>query len=239
MAFAVAAPAAILGLGMFGLLLASTFVLLPNANAIDNTLEYPIWLVSGMLVPITVLPGWTGPIGAVLPTTWAARAVRESVTGGGPVWPSLGVCLAISAVCLVAGAVRHVLRGASRPRERDPRPSLRLVAVRLLAVGGVIAYRALFNWTTPSMFVGTLLVGPLFQLLFFAFLGRQLRRRRRHVLHRRQRGPGRVAGLRLRRHDGGRPTSAASARSAMCCCHPAPARWSSSGGPSRTRGTGC
>lgn len=41
-------------------------------------------------------------------------------------------------------------------------------------MGGVIAYRALFNWTTPSMYVGTLLVGPIFQLLFFAFLGRQL-----------------------------------------------------------------
>ncbi|MCA2217913.1 ABC transporter permease [Jidongwangia harbinensis] len=46
--------------------------------------------------------------------------------------------------------------------------------LRLLTVGGVIAYRALFNWTTPGMFVGTLLVGPLFQLLFFAYLGRQL-----------------------------------------------------------------
>lgn len=46
--------------------------------------------------------------------------------------------------------------------------------IRLLTVGGVIAYRALFNWTTPGMFVGTLLVGPLFQLLFFAYVGRQL-----------------------------------------------------------------
>jgi ABC-type multidrug transport system permease subunit len=46
--------------------------------------------------------------------------------------------------------------------------------LRLLGLGGVIAYRALFNWTTPAMFVGTLLVGPLFQLLFFAYLGRQL-----------------------------------------------------------------
>jgi ABC-2 type transport system permease protein len=45
---------------------------------------------------------------------------------------------------------------------------------RLVGFGGVIAYRALFNWTTPAMFVGTLLVGPIFQLLFFAFLGRQL-----------------------------------------------------------------
>jgi ABC-type multidrug transport system permease subunit len=46
--------------------------------------------------------------------------------------------------------------------------------LRLMAVGGAIAYRALFNWTTPGMFIGTLLVGPLFQLLFFAYLGRQL-----------------------------------------------------------------
>ena len=45
---------------------------------------------------------------------------------------------------------------------------------RLVGIGGVLAYRALFNWTTPGMFVGTLLVGPLFQLLFFAYLGRQL-----------------------------------------------------------------
>lgn len=46
--------------------------------------------------------------------------------------------------------------------------------MRLLTTCGVIAYRALFNWTTPAMFVGTLLVGPIFQLLFFAYLGRQL-----------------------------------------------------------------
>ncbi|WP_319462420.1 ABC transporter permease [Micromonospora sp. RTP1Z1] len=45
---------------------------------------------------------------------------------------------------------------------------------RLIGVGGVIAYRALFNWTTPAMFIGSLLVGPIFQLLFFAYLGRQL-----------------------------------------------------------------
>jgi ABC-2 type transport system permease protein len=46
--------------------------------------------------------------------------------------------------------------------------------LRLITVGGTIAYRALFNWTSPGMFIGTLLIGPLFQLLFFAYLGRQL-----------------------------------------------------------------
>lgn len=102
--FLVAVPGCVLGLGMFGLLLAATFVLMRNANALTNTLEYPIWLVSGMLVPLTVLPGWTGPIAAVLPTTWGARAVHEAASGG-PVWPSLGICLAISLGCLVVGAL--------------------------------------------------------------------------------------------------------------------------------------
>jgi ABC-2 type transport system permease protein len=43
---------------------------------------------------------------------------------------------------------------------------------RIFFVGGVIAYRALFNWLNPWIFVPTLIVTPVFQLLFFAFLGR-------------------------------------------------------------------
>lgn len=101
--FLIAVPACIIGLGMFGLLLASTFILMRNANAVCNTMEYPIWLLSGMLVPITVLPEWTGPIASILPTTWGARAVHEAATGGA-VWPSVGMCLAISFVCFCFGA---------------------------------------------------------------------------------------------------------------------------------------
>ncbi|XIE79056.1 ABC transporter permease [Streptomyces sp. SBR177] len=45
---------------------------------------------------------------------------------------------------------------------------------RLVLVGGALSYRALFNWTAPPMFIGTLLVGPLLQVFFFVFLGREL-----------------------------------------------------------------
>jgi ABC-2 type transport system permease protein len=44
--------------------------------------------------------------------------------------------------------------------------------VRIFFVGGLIAYRALFNWLNPWIFVPTLVVTPIFQVLFFAFLGR-------------------------------------------------------------------
>ncbi|MFD3487986.1 ABC transporter permease [Streptomyces sp. NPDC058665] len=44
--------------------------------------------------------------------------------------------------------------------------------LRLIGTGGLISYRALFNWATPSLFIGSLLAAPVFQLLFFVLLGR-------------------------------------------------------------------
>ncbi|MEV0195762.1 ABC transporter permease [Nonomuraea sp. NPDC050691] len=49
-----------------------------------------------------------------------------------------------------------------------------LRTLRLAGVGGILAYRALFNWTSPSLFVGSLLAAPVFQLLFFVYLGREI-----------------------------------------------------------------
>jgi ABC-2 type transport system permease protein len=44
--------------------------------------------------------------------------------------------------------------------------------VRVFFIGGLIAYRALFNWIRPAVYIPTMLIGPLFQILFFAYLGR-------------------------------------------------------------------
>jgi ABC-2 type transport system permease protein len=46
---------------------------------------------------------------------------------------------------------------------------------RVFFIGGVIAYRGLFNWIRPSMYIPTMLIGPIFQILFFAYLGRYSR----------------------------------------------------------------
>lgn len=42
---------------------------------------------------------------------------------------------------------------------------------RIFFVGGLIAYRGLFNWIRPSMYIPTMLGSPLFQLIFFTKLG--------------------------------------------------------------------
>ncbi|HEY7484453.1 MAG TPA: ABC transporter permease [Streptosporangiaceae bacterium] len=44
--------------------------------------------------------------------------------------------------------------------------------VRVVVVGGFLSYRALFQWLRPSLFVPTMLVTPVFQVLFFVYVGR-------------------------------------------------------------------
>ena len=83
-AFLVAVPATILGLGLLGLLFATTFVLYRNANALSNMLEWPVLLVTGMLVPLSLLPTWAHPIAWVLAPTWGVQAIREAALGGTP-----------------------------------------------------------------------------------------------------------------------------------------------------------
>jgi ABC-type polysaccharide/polyol phosphate export permease len=106
---AVALPTTILSLGMLGLVLASTFVLYRNANAFSNLLEYPVWLATGLLVPLSLLPGWVEPISWVLSPTWGMRAIREAAFGGGNAWPEIGLCAALGLVYLALGALalRH------------------------------------------------------------------------------------------------------------------------------------
>lgn len=45
-------------------------------------------------------------------------------------------------------------------------------AVRVALVGGLISFRGLFGWLHPAIFVPTLIVPPVFQVVFFAYLGR-------------------------------------------------------------------
>ncbi|POX58235.1 hypothetical protein C3492_39280 [Streptomyces sp. Ru62] len=103
--FVVAVLACVAALGMMGLLMAATFVLLRNANALANALDYPVWMFSGVLVSTASLPAWTRPVTWALPTSWAARAIHAATGGGGVLWPSavaLGLGLGYVALALAA-----------------------------------------------------------------------------------------------------------------------------------------
>jgi ABC-2 type transport system permease protein len=45
-------------------------------------------------------------------------------------------------------------------------------AARIFVFGGIMSYRALFNWLTPWILIPSFLVGPIAQILLFAYLGR-------------------------------------------------------------------
>ena len=44
--------------------------------------------------------------------------------------------------------------------------------LRIFFIGGLTSYRALFHWLTPWILIPTFLLAPLFELLFFAFVGK-------------------------------------------------------------------
>jgi ABC-2 type transport system permease protein len=113
-AFVAAIPATVIGLGLLGLVFATTFVLYRHANALSNMLEFPVLFVTGLLVPLALLPGWARPIGLVLAPTWGMRAIRWSALGGGNPWYAIGMCAVLGAAYVVLGALflRVVLRRA-------------------------------------------------------------------------------------------------------------------------------
>ena len=45
-------------------------------------------------------------------------------------------------------------------------------SIRIFFIGGWSSYRALFGWLTPWILIPTFIVTPVFQILFFAFVGR-------------------------------------------------------------------
>jgi len=113
--FALGLFATVVTIGSLGFLMAVSFVRSRRGWALGALLEYPIWIVCGFLVPVSILPGWVRPISWALGPTWGMRAVREAAYGGSPLVP-LVVCLALAATYLALGVLvlRFVLNSARR-----------------------------------------------------------------------------------------------------------------------------
>ena len=104
LAFAIAVPAAVLALGLMGLAMSASFILYRNANALSNLLEYPVWLATGLLFPLSLLPAWVGPISWALAPSWGIESIRHAALGGA-VWQPIGLCFAIGFAYLVLAAL--------------------------------------------------------------------------------------------------------------------------------------
>jgi ABC-2 type transport system permease protein len=114
--FALALVVAIASVGALGVLLSATMFVFRNANLIANSFEYPVWLVSGLLFPLSVLPAWTRPISYALAPTWGMLALRRSALGG-PAGEAIGIGVGLTAVYL-AIALAGLRRFERLARER-------------------------------------------------------------------------------------------------------------------------
>ena len=90
---------AVIGLGIMGMLLATTFVLYRHANALSNLLEYPVWIATGMLAACSSRlagPDQLGPL-----PTWAVEAIRGAAIGAEPPWLAIAMCLILAVIYYV------------------------------------------------------------------------------------------------------------------------------------------
>jgi ABC-2 type transport system permease protein len=114
--------AAIISLGSLGMLIATSFVLYRHANALGNLLEYPIWLVTGMLVPLATLPVWVQPISWLLAPTWGMEAIRGATINPQPPMLAIAMCFVLAIGYYVAA--RYMLVFVLDKARRDATLSL-------------------------------------------------------------------------------------------------------------------
>lgn len=76
--FAVSFLFTMFSLASLGLLFSSAFVLTRQAGVLTNGLEFPIYVASGCLFPIALLPGWAYPFSLSLAPSWGIDAIREA-----------------------------------------------------------------------------------------------------------------------------------------------------------------
>jgi len=85
----VAVIVALVSLVAIGVVLAGYYVLSRQAMTVSNLLEFPIWIITGVLIPASVLWPPLQWAGKLLPLGWATDAVRAAIAGGDWLAPSL------------------------------------------------------------------------------------------------------------------------------------------------------
>ncbi|MCT9007391.1 ABC transporter permease [Streptomyces rhizosphaerihabitans] len=99
-------------------ILSSLFVLMPSARIVQNTLNYPLYLLSGVLVPLSTLPGWLRPFGRLVFLSWSADLFRDALDGAAVSGPAARIAvvalLGLSGYVIGALLLARVLRRVRR-----------------------------------------------------------------------------------------------------------------------------
>jgi ABC-2 type transport system permease protein len=61
------------------LIMAALFVLTRSARTFQNSLTYPLYVLGGILVPVSFLPSWLRPLSAAVFLSWSGDLLRASL----------------------------------------------------------------------------------------------------------------------------------------------------------------
>jgi ABC-2 type transport system permease protein len=78
---AFAATLAVTALAMAGTasMMSALFVLARSARAFQNSLNYPFYVLGGVMVPVSFLPGWLEPVSRAVFLSWSADLLRDAL----------------------------------------------------------------------------------------------------------------------------------------------------------------
>ncbi|MEU6669811.1 ABC transporter permease [Streptomyces sp. NPDC046727] len=88
----------VLSVALLGMVLACAFILYPTAQSLANLLEYPIWMLSGMLVPIDRLPGAFRYVSYCLAPTWGVKSVLGAALDADPPYRAMSLMVIQSVI---------------------------------------------------------------------------------------------------------------------------------------------
>jgi ABC-2 type transport system permease protein len=85
--------------------MAGLFVRTRTARTFQNSLSYPFFVLGGVIVPVALLPDWIEPLTRVVFLSWSADLLRDTLTTGPVVDPTvrLGIIFALGAVGALIG----------------------------------------------------------------------------------------------------------------------------------------
>jgi len=107
-ALAISLLVAAITIAALGLVFAAPMILLPILTRWINALDYPVWILAGLMFPIALLPAWSRPLSLALAPYWAAESVSTAARGApigavAPQWlAALGLAVAYGAIAIAA-----------------------------------------------------------------------------------------------------------------------------------------
>lgn len=72
---------AIISFSVMGLLLTAILLIVKNTALISNIFSRLIYIISGVMFPITLLPSFLGMLSKLFSTTWIVKILRSTLTG--------------------------------------------------------------------------------------------------------------------------------------------------------------